>query len=118
MKINLLGTIRFMTAVLERLSPRIALWWVSRLFFSPRTTQRKIPALPDLEQRWLSFTTSNGTPGKCKVYATGTGPVVLLIHGWEGSASSFTAIARRLLDEGYRVVLFPTVIHQDVKRIW
>ncbi len=111
MKINLSGTIRFITATLERLSPRIALWWASRLFFSPRTSQRKIPELPNLEQRWLSFTAINGTQSKCKVYSTGTGPVVLLIHGWEGSASSFTAIARRLLEEGHRVVLFDMPAH-------
>jgi len=111
MKINLLETIRFITATLERLSPRIALWWVSRLFFSPRTSRREMPQLPDLEQRWLSFTAINGSQSKCKVYSTGTGPVVLLIHGWEGSASSFTAIARRLLDEGHRVVLFDLPAH-------
>lgn len=111
MKINLLETIRTITATLERLSPHIALWWVSRLFFSPRISRREIPELPNLEQRWLSFTAINGAQSKCKVYSTGTGPVVLLIHGWEGSASSFTAIARRLLDEGHRVVLFDLPAH-------
>jgi len=111
MKINLLETIRFTTATLERISPRMALWWVSRLFFSPRRGRREMPELPNLEQRWLSFTAIDGSQSKCRIYSSGTGPVVLLIHGWEGSASSFTAIARRLLDEGHRVVLFDLPAH-------
>lgn len=111
MKINLLGTIRFITATFERVSPPVALWWVSRLFFSPRTSRREKPKLPGLDERWADFTTIDGAQGKCKVYSAGTGPVILLIHGWEGSASSFTSIARRLLDEGYRVVLFDLPAH-------
>jgi len=111
MTINLLGMIRTITAMLERLSPRVSLWWVSRLFFSPRTTRREMPELPNLEQCWLSFTTTDAAQSRCKVYSAGTGPVVLFIHGWESSASSFTAIARRLLDEGHRVVLFDLPAH-------
>jgi len=33
-----------------------------------------IPELPNLEQRWLSFTVINSTQSKCKVYSAGTGP--------------------------------------------
>lgn len=80
MKINLLETIRFTTATLERISPRMALWWVSRLFFSPRRGRQEKPELPDLEQRWLGFTAINGSQSKCRIYSSGTGPVVLLIH--------------------------------------
>jgi len=111
MKSNLLTTIRKITTTLERVSPRLAVWWISRLFFSPRTSRREIPDIPDLEQRWLGYTTITGARSKCRVYSAGTGAVVLLIHGWEGSAFSLSAIARQLRDEGLRVVLFDLPAH-------
>ena len=103
--------IRKITATLEMVSPRLALWWVSRLFFSPRSSRRELPDIPDLQQRWLSFEKTDGTQGECKVYSAGSGPVVLLIHGWEGSAYSFSVIARQLLGKGLRVVLFDLPAH-------
>lgn len=111
MKSILLTTIRRITATLESVSPRLAHWWVSRLFFSPRTSRNKIPSIPDLEQRWLTYTKTDGALSKCQVYSAGTGPVVLLIHGWEGSANSLSAIATQLLDKGLRVVLFDLPAH-------
>jgi len=111
MESTLLTTIRRITITLERFSPRLALWWISQLFFSPRTSRREIPDIPNLEQRWLGYTKINGSRSKCRVYSAGTGSVVLLIHGWEGSAYSLTAVARRLLEKGLRVVLFDLPAH-------
>ncbi len=111
MKSILLTTIRKIIQTLEKASPRLAVWWVSRLFFSPGTSRREIPDIPDLEQRWLGYTKINGARSKCRVYSAGTGSVVLLIHGWEGSAYSLSVIARRLLDQGLRVVLFDLPAH-------
>lgn len=111
MESTLLRTIRRITIALEKLSPRLALWWTSQIFFSPRTSRREIPDIPGLEQRWLGYTKLNGTRSKCRVYSAGTGSVVLLIHGWEGSAYSLTTIARQLLEKGLRVVLFDLPAH-------
>ena len=111
MKSILLTTICGVTATLESVSPRLAHWWISWLFFSPRTSRRELPRIPGLQQRWLIYTKTNGARSKCRVYSAGTGPAVLLIHGWEGSTSSMTAIARVLLDKGLRVVLFDLPAH-------
>ena len=43
---------------------------------------------------------------KIKVYEWGSGPVVLLVHGWAGRALQMDAFVQPLLDKGYTVVAF------------
>lgn len=44
-------------------------------------------------------------------YSFGTGPTVLLVHGLQGSAANFRALAPALAGAGYRVVAFDSVSH-------
>lgn len=44
-------------------------------------------------------------------YAFGQGPQVLLVHGLQGSAANFHAMAPALVQAGYRVVAFDSVNH-------
>lgn len=111
MKSIILTTIKKMTKVFEWLSPGLAGWWVSRLFFSPSTTRRTAPDIKQLRQDSLSFETMEGTQSQCQVYSAGSGPAVLLVHGWEGSAYSLSAISRALLDQGLRIILFDMPSH-------
>lgn len=41
-----------------------------------------------------------------KVFEWGTGPVILLAHGWAGRALQFDMLIRSLLQQGYKVVAF------------
>ncbi|MEE9351635.1 MAG: alpha/beta fold hydrolase, partial [Thiotrichaceae bacterium] len=107
----LLTTIRKITATLEWISPKLAARWANKLFFSPRSSKRKLPDIPNLQQSWLSYTKTSGDKDKCRVYTVGAGPVVLLVHGWEGSSYSFSVIAKALLREGMKVVLFDLPAH-------
>ncbi|OYY45003.1 MAG: hypothetical protein B7Y56_07775 [Gallionellales bacterium 35-53-114] len=43
---------------------------------------------------------------KIKVYEWGSGPVILLVHGWAGRALQLDAFITPLLQQGYRVVAF------------
>jgi len=43
---------------------------------------------------------------RLSAWAWGTGPVVLLVHGWEGRGSQMGAFARPLVDAGFRVITF------------
>jgi pimeloyl-ACP methyl ester carboxylesterase len=45
------------------------------------------------------------------VWTWGTGPVVVLAHGWGGRAGRFSAIAQALMEAGFRVVLFDAPAH-------
>ena len=43
---------------------------------------------------------------RIKVFEWGSGPVVLLVHGWAGRALQLDALIRALVDSGYKVVAF------------
>jgi pimeloyl-ACP methyl ester carboxylesterase len=45
------------------------------------------------------------------VYEAGSGPRVLLVHGWEGSALDFAALAATFRTNGFRVVAFDHPAH-------
>jgi pimeloyl-ACP methyl ester carboxylesterase len=45
------------------------------------------------------------------VWTWGTGPVVVLAHGWGGRAGRFSSIAGGLVEAGFRVVLFDAPAH-------
>lgn len=111
MKFNLLSGIRKITALLERLSPSLASKWASRLFFSPRETQRRAPNIPNLKHHWQPYTKTSGAQSKVKVYTCGTGPGIMLLHGWEGASFSHSVLANFLLEAGFRVVLFDMPAH-------
>lgn len=111
MKINMLKVIRTITAVLEKTSPALANKLAIKLFFSPRATKQKLPEIPGLQQHWCDYVKTDGSINKCRVYTAGTGPTVLLVHGWEDSAWSMSAIAKQLIDKNLRVVLFDLPAH-------
>ena len=45
------------------------------------------------------------------VYTWGTGPTVLLVHGWSGRAAQFSDFVRPLVCAGYRVLAFDAPAH-------
>ena len=111
MKINLLKIIRAITITLETVSSTLARKWAIKLFFSPRTSRQRVPDIPGLEKHWYSYTRTDGSQSRCRVYTAGNGPSVLLVHGWEGSAWSMSTIAKQLLEKNLRVVLFDYPAH-------
>ena len=111
MKLNILSIARKFNQILQFVSPPLAVWWNSRLFLSPRTTQRLIPDVPGLDKGWCDYTKINGQASKVRVYTAGSGPAVLLLHGWEGASYSHSVLARRLLEEGFRVIMFDMPAH-------
>lgn len=111
MKINMLNVIRGITSTLEKTSPTLAQKWAKKLFFSPRNSKQEIPDIPGLQQHWHTYTRTDGTKSKCRIYTAGNGPAVILVHGWESSASRMSAIANQLLEKGLRVILFDLPAH-------
>jgi pimeloyl-ACP methyl ester carboxylesterase len=50
---------------------------------------------------------------KIRVYEWGSGPVILLVHGWAGRALQLDAFVTPLLDKGFRVVAFDQKGHGE-----
>jgi pimeloyl-ACP methyl ester carboxylesterase len=104
----------------SRLAPPLAARWLERLFLTP--TRRSIRPH---EHSWmahairseLAFDPTRQLP----IYTwtpppadAGTdAPLVLLVHGWSGSASQMAVYAAPLVARGFRVVAFDAPAHGD-----
>jgi pimeloyl-ACP methyl ester carboxylesterase len=108
------------TAILDTLTRRLAggvdadvrsLAW--RLWFTPW----QMPPSPRVlarEQEWLRPTTPTTfrTPvGDLSGYTAGTGPTVLLLHGWGDHAARMGAFVEPLTRRGLRVIAFDLPAH-------
>ena len=111
MKTIILNTIRFITKSLETISGNLAGIWAGKLFFSPRKKHKYSLNLKDMKTNWVDFTSTFGDSERCKIYQAGSGPTILLAHGWEGSAYSYSALSEQLVNAGYRVLLFDFPAH-------
>lgn len=95
--------------LLGTLSPVLAGRWVYRLWFRPY----RFPE-PAQEKAWRRTATPlavqhRGQPLAVDVW--GTGPSILLVHGWNGRGAQLGAFVSPLVQAGYRVVSFDTPAH-------
>jgi pimeloyl-ACP methyl ester carboxylesterase len=83
--------------------------WVNRLWFS----SQRFPE-PAREKQWLAaaqWSTLTHRDWPLAVYEWGTGPTVLLVHGWHGRGAQLGAFAQPLTAAGFRVVAFDAPAH-------
>jgi pimeloyl-ACP methyl ester carboxylesterase len=96
--------------LLSRTVPAVASRVVADLFMTPRRF-----AAPPRERASLE----NATPFEVRVGAEltvqawrwGSGPVVILVHGWEGRGSQLTPFVAPLVDAGHTVITFDAPGH-------
>ena len=100
--------VRLGFAVLGRVWPWLAAWLALRLFSSPRRHPR-----PPREAEALASGTPLRLGPDLAATAWGEGPVVLLIHGWEGRGSQLGAFAAPLAAAGHRVIALDGPAHGD-----
>lgn len=94
---------------LSRWAPGIAARWLERLFLTPRN--RPTPAR---EVAWLGSAWRQELPvhdTRVALYSWGSGPTVLLAHGWAGRAGQLGALAAPLVRRGCRVVAYDAPAH-------
>ncbi|MGJ4728522.1 alpha/beta fold hydrolase [Luteimonas sp. SDU101] len=94
---------------LSRLAPGQALALFDRLWFTPPRTQPRGEGM-----RWLARGRAldvrvHGHP--LQAWSWGSGPTVLLVHGWGGNAGQMRAAGEALLARGMRVVAFDAPAH-------
>lgn len=96
--------------VLSRTSPNMASRVAMDLFMTPRRFRT-----PEREREVLAeatpFDVRLGDSTTIKAWSWGEGPLVLLVHGWEGRGSQLAAFVRPLVEDGYRVVAFDAPGH-------
>lgn len=90
--------------VMSVLAPEAADQWVIRAFATPMKTPYSPPPL----LRRIELVADGRTIAG---YEGGTGPTVLLVHGWSGQASQWSAFIPALLEAGYHVVTFDMPAH-------
>lgn len=89
---------------LGRVHPRLARRSLMRLWFTPWVHPSALKPVDDLSDdfaAWSLRTTGLTLHG----YAGGTGPTVVLVHGWAGRAADWRHLAADLTSSGWRVVV-------------
>lgn len=101
--------VRLAFAAAGRVAPAIMARWAYRLWFKTR----RFP-VPGRDARVLATAQHpsllvNKVP--VAVYAWGSGPTVLLVHGWHGHAGHFTGFVQPLVETGFRALAFDAPAH-------
>jgi len=95
----------------QRASPRLAAVWAERIFCTP-------PRRPISERMaaWLrdgQRSTVRVRGRRVAAWSWGSGPGVLLVHGWGSRGARFIDLGNTLLGHGYRVVTFDAPGHGE-----
>ncbi|MDQ3209345.1 MAG: lysophospholipase [Gemmatimonadota bacterium] len=90
-------------------APGVAGRWAENIFCRPPRNEPR-----PLEEAFLATGTRHTVQSEDQdiaVWVWSDGPVVVLAHGWGSRAGRFSALARALVDSGFRVVLFDAPAH-------
>jgi pimeloyl-ACP methyl ester carboxylesterase len=93
--------LKYYFAAASLVAPSVVERQAAALFFTPRRR-----AKTELPADWTRMTVEH-----MAVWTTGSGPTVLLTHGWEGSAADFVPLATALVRDGFRVALVDLPAH-------
>lgn len=96
--------------LLSRTAPGVASRVAADLFMTPRrfeTPARERTLLSDA----VPFEVRLGTSTRIQAWRWGRGPLVLLVHGWEGRGSQLAPFVRPLAGAGHTVVAFDAPGH-------
>ena len=108
----LLKVLRAAAPTLSRVSPTLSSRLLGRMFTTPM--RHRTPAR---EQRWLVGASEERLPfdegRSLRMHRWGSGPTVLLVHGWSGRGSQLGAFAAPLVQRGFRVVTFDAPGHGE-----
>jgi pimeloyl-ACP methyl ester carboxylesterase len=105
-----LAVIRGAMGLLSRTAPELASRVAVDLFMKPRRY-----AAPERETKILAqaqpFEVRLGAETRIQAWKWGAGPMILLVHGWEGRGSQLASFVEPLVAAGYSVVAFDAPGH-------
>jgi pimeloyl-ACP methyl ester carboxylesterase len=79
---------------------------LAELFLAPRARLAALGPMPDETRLQLRVGKRN-----VRVHLVGEGPLVVLVHGWQGAASQLQSLAHSVVAAGFRVALFDMPAH-------
>lgn len=104
--------LRFAFQLLSAISPNAAARWMADLFMKPRRFRR-----PDRERTAIAtarpFEITVGPSQRVRGWSWGEGPLVFLVHGWEGRGAQLSAFVFPLAAAGFRVVAWDAPGHGE-----
>lgn len=103
--------LRFAMRGLSACSPRLAASSIDRIWFSASRTRPRPEARAWLDRCERTELRVHGR--RVVAWARGSGPTVLLVHGWSGHAGQMHALGEALLAQGLRVVAFDAPAHGE-----
>jgi pimeloyl-ACP methyl ester carboxylesterase len=86
--------------------PRLAALVLAELFVAPRSRVKAFEPPPEAQSEVL-----HAGKHSVRVHLLGEGPLVVLLHDWQGGASQLSRLARGLASAGLRVALFDMPAH-------
>ena len=101
--------VRWAYPKVEKIFPALAHRYFIHLFFTPFCYS--VPEKDKEIERQAQQSTLHSGGKKIQVYSWGTGPVILVVHGWAGRASQFRKFIPVFNQAGYRVVGFDGPAH-------
>lgn len=105
----LLRLVQWLYPRLEKTFPNLAHAFFVSIFFTP--LNYRVPAKEKAAEASADKFSLTAAGKRIQCYSWGTGPVVLLVHGWAGRATQFRKIIAALVEENYRVVGFDGPAH-------
>jgi pimeloyl-ACP methyl ester carboxylesterase len=106
---GILKVVRWIYPRLERFAPSLAHRYFVKLFFTPFRF-----SVPEKEKQAETFSEKFfvlAAGKKIQCYTWGSGPPVVVIHGWGGRATQFRRFIKPLTTAGYQVVGFDGPAH-------
>jgi pimeloyl-ACP methyl ester carboxylesterase len=93
---------------LVRRCPRLGALVLAELAMAPRSRQTALqPRSGDAQtELWIGRR-------RIRIHTFGEGPLVLLLHGWQGGASQLRSLAEVVASAGFRVALFDMPAHGE-----
>src|SRR5262245_15435923 len=88
--------------------PRLGAVLLAELFVAPRSRVAPLRALTGVSLRELRVGRR-----RVRVHLIGEGPLIVLVHGWQGGASPLVTLAESLRAAGFRVALFDMPAHGE-----
>lgn len=103
-----IGLLRGLFAALDRLSPSLGGLIAERLFFTPPPPRRSEGER--MLRRARRFTVRSGRH-RLVAWRWGSGPAVVMLHGWGGRAAQWSSFVPALVERGFAVVAFDAPGH-------
>jgi len=100
--------IRTISSVLNKVAPKLAIRQAQKLLLTPAKGRKKIPV-----PQGMIIEKVDGGQGQLQQYRLGAGDIVLLTHGWSGSASQFFPLMEKIAKAGFQAIAFDHYGHGE-----